>query len=84
MTVPRGDSRNAKPHSIPLCFAPHMLIEGGHERIFTVVAALIDTNILVYRFDPRFPDKQRIASELLRRGTPSVFLTRQLSSLLPS
>ncbi len=45
-----------------------MLIEGGHERIFTVVAALIDTNILVYRFDPRFPEKQRIASELLRRG----------------
>jgi len=32
------------------------------------VAALIDTNILIYRFDPRFPDKQRIASELLRRG----------------
>jgi len=32
------------------------------------VAALIDTNILVYRFDPRFPDKQRIASELLRQG----------------
>jgi predicted nucleic acid-binding protein len=32
------------------------------------VAALIDTNILVYRFDGRFPDKQRIATELLRRG----------------
>ena len=32
------------------------------------MAALIDTNILVYRFDPRFPDKQRIASELLRQG----------------
>lgn len=32
------------------------------------MAALIDTNILIYRFDPRFPDKQRIASELLRRG----------------
>ncbi len=45
-----------------------MLIGGGHGRIFTVVAALVDTNILVYRFDPRFPDKQRIASELLRRG----------------
>jgi predicted nucleic acid-binding protein len=30
--------------------------------------SLIDTNILVYRFDPRFPDKQRIATELLRRG----------------
>ncbi len=32
------------------------------------MAALGDTNILVYRFDPRFPAKQRIASELLRRG----------------
>jgi predicted nucleic acid-binding protein len=32
------------------------------------VAALVDTNILVYRFDPRFPNKQRIASELLRHG----------------
>jgi predicted nucleic acid-binding protein len=32
------------------------------------VAALIDTNILVYRYDPRFPEKQRIATELLRRG----------------
>jgi predicted nucleic acid-binding protein len=32
------------------------------------VAALADTNILVYRFDPRFPEKQRIAQEVLRRG----------------
>jgi predicted nucleic acid-binding protein len=32
------------------------------------VAALIDTNILVYRYDPRFPEKQRIATDLLRRG----------------
>ena len=32
------------------------------------MAVLIDTNILVYRFDPRFPGKQRIASDLLRRG----------------
>jgi predicted nucleic acid-binding protein len=32
------------------------------------VAALIDTNILVYRFDGRFPGKQKIATELLRRG----------------
>ena len=29
---------------------------------------LVDTNILVYRFDPRFPDKQRIATALLREG----------------
>ncbi len=30
------------------------------------MAFLVDTNVLVYRFDPRFPDKQRIATELLR------------------
>ena len=32
------------------------------------MAALVDTNILVYRFDPRFPDKQRVATEILRDG----------------
>lgn len=32
------------------------------------MAALVDTNILVYRFDNRFVDKQRIATEVLRRG----------------
>lgn len=32
------------------------------------MAALVDTNILVYRFDPRFPEKQRAATALLRRG----------------
>jgi len=32
------------------------------------MAALVDTNILVYRFDPRDPEKQRIATEVLRRG----------------
>ncbi len=32
------------------------------------MAALVDTNILVYRFDPRFPEKQRVATEVLRRG----------------
>jgi predicted nucleic acid-binding protein len=32
------------------------------------VAALVDTNILVYRFDNRFGDKQRIATGILRRG----------------
>ena len=29
---------------------------------------LIDTNILVYRYDGRFPDKQRVATEILRDG----------------
>jgi predicted nucleic acid-binding protein len=32
------------------------------------VVALVDTNLLVYRFDRRFPAKQRRATELLRRG----------------
>lgn len=30
--------------------------------------ALVDTNVLVYRFDPRFPDKQAQATALLRGG----------------
>jgi predicted nucleic acid-binding protein len=30
--------------------------------------ALIDTNILVYRYDDRFPQKQQIATDILRRG----------------
>ena len=32
------------------------------------MAALIDTNVLVYRFDDRFPEKQKVATDLLRRG----------------
>jgi predicted nucleic acid-binding protein len=32
------------------------------------VAALVDTNVLVYRFDPRFPDKQATATRILRDG----------------
>jgi predicted nucleic acid-binding protein len=34
-----------------------------------MAAALIDTNVLVYRFDWRFPEKQRIATGLLRKDT---------------
>lgn len=30
--------------------------------------ALVDTHILVYPFDPRFPRKRAIAADLLRRG----------------
>jgi predicted nucleic acid-binding protein len=40
----------------------------GQERISTAVAVLVDTNILVYRFDKRFPEKQKIATDILRRG----------------
>ena len=32
------------------------------------MAALVDTNVLVYRFDSRFAEKQKIATEVLRRG----------------
>ena len=32
------------------------------------MAALIDTNVLAYRYDPAFPAKQRVAEELLRRA----------------
>ncbi len=41
--------------------------------------ALIDTNVLVYRFDPRFPEKQAIATRLLREGlkTDSIRIPHQ-------
>ena len=32
------------------------------------VASLVDTNVVVYRFDARFPRKRQIATELLRTG----------------
>lgn len=32
------------------------------------MTSLVDTNVLVYRFDPRDPAKQRIARDLLRKG----------------
>jgi predicted nucleic acid-binding protein len=32
------------------------------------VAALVDTNVLVYRFDPRDDEKQQIATQVLRDG----------------
>jgi predicted nucleic acid-binding protein len=41
---------------------------GGNDRTSTRVVSLVDTNVLVYRFDSRFPSKRRIATELLRRG----------------
>ena len=44
-----------------------------------VAASLIDTNVLVYRFDPRFPKKQAIATKLLREGlsTDSIRIPHQ-------
>ena len=32
------------------------------------MAALIDTNVLVYRFDDRFPEKKKVSDALLREG----------------
>ena len=32
------------------------------------MAALVDTNVLVYRFDNRFAEKQKMATQILRRG----------------
>jgi predicted nucleic acid-binding protein len=46
----------------------HQETEAGRARIFTIVAALVDTNVLVYRYDPRDPRKQKIATDLLKRG----------------
>jgi len=42
--------------------------EDGNARISTIVVALVDTNVLVYRYDSRDARKQRIAINLLRRG----------------
>jgi predicted nucleic acid-binding protein len=37
----------------------------------TIVAALVDTNVLVYVYDPRLPVKQRRASRILNAGLKS-------------
>lgn len=36
--------------------------------------ALVDTNILVYRHDPRYPRKQQLAVDLLRHGVSGGWL----------
>lgn len=36
-----------------------------------ITRTLMDTNELVHRYDGRFPDKQRIATEALRDGSAS-------------
>jgi predicted nucleic acid-binding protein len=64
MTRPRAsDAGSARPRE-------QAALPGadGDARISTCVLSLVDTNILVYRFDARFPDKQRVATEVLRRG----------------
>lgn len=46
------------------------------------MAALVDTNVLVYRFDPRFPLKQERATELLRQGVMDRSLVLPFQSLV--
>lgn len=43
------------------------------------MASLVDTNVLVYRFDGRFPEKQLVATELLRAGAAegTIYLPHQ-------
>ncbi len=63
-----ADNDSAKPRWIRHYCKQPLQDAGGRARNSILVAALIDTNILVYRFDPRFPEKQAAATELLRRG----------------
>jgi predicted nucleic acid-binding protein len=46
------------------------------------VAALVDSNVLVYCFDERFPDKQQIARRLMRAGLETGDLRLSHQSLL--
>jgi len=46
------------------------------------VVALVDTNILVYRFDPRFPAKQALATDLLRQGIAEQSLVLPYQALI--
>ena len=51
--------------------APRRPVKGGVvgiDRSSTDVTSLIDTNVLVYRYDARFPEKQNLATDLLRSG----------------
>ena len=55
-------------------------VGAGRERNSTaIVACLVDTNVLVYRFDPREPRKQAAAENLLRENlaTGDLYLPHQ-------
>lgn len=62
--------------------SPDLKIAAGLGRIYICVAALIDTNILVYRFDFRYPGKQKVATELLRAGARDGSLRIPYQSLM--
>ncbi len=68
-----SNSARLKEAGLPRASRPRasrqmLLIEVGRERNSTIVAFLVDTNVLVYRFDDRAPHKQAAAVELLRKG----------------
>jgi predicted nucleic acid-binding protein len=63
-TAPPSDKENATEND----HSNRRKIAAGLERSYTDVAGLVDTNILVYRFDARFPAKQKRATALLRQG----------------
>jgi len=46
------------------------------------VASLVDTNVLVYRFDPRDPTKQRRATAVLEQGIAAQSIVVAQQSLL--
>jgi len=46
------------------------------------VASLVDTNVLVYRFDPRDPAKQRTATDLLEAGLAAGALVLSYQSVV--
>ena len=63
------DQATARQQERNAAFREHLLhsqpsIAVGRERNFTIVAFLVDTHVLVYRFDARYPDKQRIARDV--------------------
>src|SRR5208337_3523694 len=69
LTRQRLARRNGTPPSAKsIRDRPSPQTAAGRERTFTIVAFLVDTNVLVYRFDPRFPEKQLIARDVLHRG----------------
>ena len=46
------------------------------------MASLVDTNVLVYRFDPRDPAKQRTATDLLEAGLAAGALVLSYQSVV--
>src|SRR5512143_53000 len=57
----------------------------GRARSRTIMAALVDTNVLVYRYDPRYPEKQRTATDLKAKYSERVVLnSRTLPARCPA